>query len=121
MELIVSVTEGAPVLARKLESAGAASPSVVRTILPVVMRLMMDVYNPDDPQWAQGVDEDDAEATGMSVACDALYRIGSAIRTKKFLPTASELIGSYARRPEWQVSFKFDLPLHYISCESCSQ
>jgi hypothetical protein len=102
VELVVSITEGAPVLARKLESAGAASPSVVRTILPVAMRLMMNVYEPDDPQWAQGVDEDDAEATGMSVACDALYRIGAAIRTKKFLPTASELIGGYARRPEWQ-------------------
>ena len=101
LELIVSITEGAPVLARKLES-DASQPSVVRSMLPVVMRVMLDVYEPDDPHWATGADEDDGEVTGLAVGSEAMYRIAISIRTKKFLPTASELIVSYATRPEWQ-------------------
>jgi hypothetical protein len=93
LELLMTLTEGAPGLMRKHESFASS-------VIPVLLDWMSELE--DDPSWYQGESiEDVDESTNETVGEQAMDRLAIYLTGKIVLPIAFQLIPTMLSSPEW--------------------
>jgi len=98
VEMLLTLSEQAPAMMRKQQA-------FVANIVPLALKLMVDVDEMDLAQWNSTTeDEDDSEMTSLDVGKDCLDRLALSLGGKTIFAQAlrPDLVPSFLAHPDWK-------------------
>jgi hypothetical protein len=94
LELMVTLTESAPALARKC-------PGLVQGLIPLAMSLMLEVEE-DDEEWARGKYVEEVPDENSAVGDEAIERVAAGMGGKAVAEPVLSIVQMYAADSQWQ-------------------
>jgi importin-5 len=93
LELMVTLTETAPALARRC-------PGLVQGMVPLAMNIMLEVED-SETEWLQGRYDDDVEDDNYLVGEEAIERAACGMGGKTVAPIVLNLVQTYSTNSDW--------------------
>lgn len=97
LELMVTLAETAPALARKC-------PALVQGLVPLSMLIMLEVEDEDETQWMRGkyTPEEDSLDDNYVLGDEAIERVAAGLGGRNVAPVVFPIIQQYSRSPDWR-------------------